>query len=92
MKSPALLKDPVRRKAIRNEIVADQKPAFGPVGLLKHGQWQRITMLHAPESPEVIGKTIQAIADERRQEPFDTYFDLIIENGHAARGDLRLYR
>jgi N-acyl-D-aspartate/D-glutamate deacylase len=79
-----LLNDPVRRKAIRNEIVADQKPAFGPVGLLKHGGWKRITMLHAPKSPEVIGKTIQDIADERRQEPFDTYFDLIIENGHAA--------
>jgi N-acyl-D-amino-acid deacylase len=79
-----LLNDPVRRKAIRNEIIADQKPAFGPVGLLKHGEWKRITMLHAPSSPEVIGKTIQDIAYERGQEPFDTYFNLIIENGHAA--------
>lgn len=79
-----LLKDTVRRQAIWQEIVNDQKPAFGPVGLLKHGQWQRITMLHAPMTQNVIGKTIQAIADERRQEPFDTYFDLIIENGHAA--------
>ncbi len=79
-----LLKDADKREAIRKEIVADQKPAFGPVGLLKHGQWQRITMLHASKSLGIIGKTIQAIAEERGLEPFDTYFDLIIENGHSA--------
>jgi N-acyl-D-amino-acid deacylase len=83
-KIAALLRDPVRRLTIRNEIVEDRKPAFGPVGLLKHGQWQRITMLHAPESPDIVGKTIQVIAKERGQDPFDTYFDLIIENGHQA--------
>ena len=80
----ALLRDPVKRSEIRKEIIADLKPAFGPVGLLKHGQWQRITMLHAPKNPKVIGKTIQSIAQERSQDPFDTYFDLIIENGHDA--------
>jgi len=80
----AMLQDPEKRSAIRNEIVEDRKPAFGPVGLLKHGQWQRITMLHAPKNPEVIGKTIQAIANERSRDPFDTYFDLIIENGREA--------
>jgi N-acyl-D-aspartate/D-glutamate deacylase len=80
----ALLRDPVKRSEIRKEIIDDRKPAFGPVGLLKHGQWQRITMLHAPNTPEVIGKTIQSIAQERSQDPFDTYFDLIIKNGHEA--------
>jgi N-acyl-D-amino-acid deacylase len=79
-----LLKDPVKRREIRMQIVEDCKPAFGPVGLLKHGQWQRITILHAPLSPEVVGKTIQAIAEQRDQDAFDTYFDLIIENGHEA--------
>ena len=80
----ALLRDPVKRLEIRKEIVDDRKPAFGPTGLLKHGQWQRITMLHAPRTPEVIGRTIQAIAEERGCDPFDAYFDLIIENGHEA--------
>jgi N-acyl-D-amino-acid deacylase len=80
----AMLRDPDRRSEIRQEIVLDRKPAFGPVGLLKHAQWQRITLLHAPKSPDVIGKTIQTIAQERGRDPFDTYFDLIIENGHAA--------
>jgi N-acyl-D-amino-acid deacylase len=77
----ALLKDPETRSQIRNEIVEDRKPAFGPVGLLKHGQWQRITLLHAPQTPEVVGKTIQAIADQRQRAPFEVYFDLIVENG-----------
>lgn len=80
----ALLRDPAKRAAIRQEIVADLKPAFGPVGLLKHGQWQRVTMMYAPKSPEVIGKTIQVIAQERGRDPFDTYFDLILANGHKA--------
>ena len=79
-----LLRNPTRRAEIRDEIVGDRKPAFGPVGLLKHGQWQRITMLHAPKSPQVVGKTISTIAQERGSDPFDVYFDLIAENGHDA--------
>jgi N-acyl-D-amino-acid deacylase len=79
-----LLQDPAKRAEIRQEIIADRKPAFGPVGLLKHGQWQRITMMQAPKSPEVVGRTIQVIAKERGRDPFDTYFDLIITNGHKA--------
>jgi N-acyl-D-amino-acid deacylase len=80
----ALLSDPEKRRAIRSEIVEDKKPAFGPVGLLKHGQWHRITILHAPNNPDAVGKTIRAIAAERGGDPFETYFDLIIANGHQV--------
>jgi N-acyl-D-amino-acid deacylase len=80
----ALLRDPITRKAIRDEIVLDRKPAFGPVGLLKHGQWQRITILHAPNTPDLVGETIQSIAQARGQAAFDVYFDLIVENGHQV--------
>ena len=79
-----LLRDPISRQRIQEEIVADQKPAFGPVGLLKHAQWQRITILHAPQSPQAVGKTVAQLAGERGCEPFDVYFDLIVENGAAA--------
>jgi N-acyl-D-amino-acid deacylase len=79
-----LLSDPALRQRIRRKIIEDRKPAFGPVGLLKHAQWQRITMLHAPKTPQVIGKSVQEIADERQQDPFEVYFDLIVENGHEA--------
>jgi N-acyl-D-amino-acid deacylase len=80
----ALLRDPNTRRQIREEIILDRRPAFGPVGLLKHGQWHRITILHAPKSPDVVGKTIETIAHERGHDPFDVYFDLIIANGHDA--------
>jgi N-acyl-D-amino-acid deacylase len=79
-----LLSNPVMRQKICAEIIQDKKPAFGPVGLLKHAQWQRIIMLHAPQNPEVVGKTIEAVARERQREPFETYFDLIVSNGHQA--------
>jgi len=80
----ALLRDPDTRCQIREEIVLDRRPAFGPAGLLKHGQWHRITILRAPKNPDAIGKTIETIARERDREPFDVYFDLIVENGHDA--------
>jgi N-acyl-D-amino-acid deacylase len=80
----AMLSDLARRAEIKTEIINDQRPAFGPAGLLKHGQWKRIIMLNAPHSPDVIGLSIQAIGEKRGCEPFDAYFDLIIENGEDA--------
>ena len=80
----ALLHDPDARRQVREEIVGDRRPAFGPAGLLKHGRWERITILHAPQSPDVVGQTIAAIARERGVDAFDVYFDLIVENGDAV--------
>jgi N-acyl-D-amino-acid deacylase len=82
----ALLCDAETRAQIQHEILLDRRPAFGPAGLLKHGQWQRITILQAPRTPTAVGKTIEAIARDRGQSPFDAYFDLIVENGHEAQG------
>jgi N-acyl-D-amino-acid deacylase len=67
------------RKRIRREIVEDKLPAFGPSGLLKHGRFDRMFILHAPEQKKLIGKTVQQVADDRGKDPFDTYFDLIVE-------------
>ena len=80
----ALLQDPLSRSQVRQEIVLDRRPAFGPSGLLKHAQWDRITILHAPEDPQVIGQTIAVLACEQNKDPFDIYFDLIVRNGHAV--------
>jgi N-acyl-D-amino-acid deacylase len=79
-----LLQDAEFRKQVKEEIILDRKPAFGPVGLLKHAQWHRITLLHAPKTPHVIGHSIAGLASERQQDPFEVYFDLIVENGSAA--------
>lgn len=80
----SLLRNPEARNQVREEIVLDRLPAFGPVGLLKHGQWERIVMLSAIATPEVVGKTIATLAQERGIDPFDVYFDLILQNGENA--------
>ncbi len=80
----ALLSDAEGRRRIRETIVLDRRPAFGPTGLLKHGQWQRITLLRAPHTPAAVGKTIDALAREEGRDPFDVYLDLIVDNGHEA--------
>jgi N-acyl-D-amino-acid deacylase len=77
----ALLQDPASRRRVREEIVLDRRPAFGPAGLLKHSRWERITVMHAPQSQSAVGKTIAALAHECGQDPFDVYFDLIVDNG-----------
>ena len=82
----ALLSDRDSRQSIREEIELDQRPAFGPASLLKHGQWQRITVLRAPSSEDAVGRTIEEIAQDLDREPFDVYLDLIVENGHEAEG------
>ncbi|MGC8960573.1 MAG: N-acyl-D-amino-acid deacylase family protein [Chloroflexia bacterium] len=80
----ALLADPEARRQIRREIVEEKRPAFGPAGLLRHGRWERITVFQAPYTPEAVGRTIAALAEERGRDPFDVYFDLIMANGSAA--------
>ena len=80
----ALLMDAVNREQIKQEIVADLHPAFGPAGLLKHGQWSRIVILEAPNTPDAGGKSIAVLANESGKDPFDVYFDLILSNGGMA--------
>jgi N-acyl-D-amino-acid deacylase len=80
----AMLRDPTARRQIRAEIVSDQRPAFGPAGLVRHGRWERITILHAPNTPEAVGQSIAALATAQGQDPFDTYLDLIVANGDRA--------
>jgi N-acyl-D-amino-acid deacylase len=82
----ALLADPGSRAQIREEIVNDRRPAFGPAGLLRHGRWERIILLHAPHTPELVGKSIAAVAAVRGEEPFDAYCDLILANGREVVG------
>jgi len=80
----AMARDPETRRQIEEEIVDDRLPGWGPAGLLRHRRFDRITIFQAPNTPQAVGKTIDAIARERGQEPFDVYFDLIVANGEEV--------
>lgn len=82
----AMLSDRQTRASIRDEIVNDNRPGFGPSGLLRHGRWERIFLLQAPQTPGMVGKSIAVLAQETGKEPFDVYFDLIVANGYSAVG------
>ncbi|OGS43934.1 MAG: hypothetical protein A3K76_05780 [Euryarchaeota archaeon RBG_13_57_23] len=74
-----LLKSKESRARIKKEIIEDRLPAFGPSGLLKHGLFDRIFIMHAPKQRKLEGKTIARIAKERRNDVFETYFDVLVE-------------
>ncbi|MBN1483225.1 MAG: D-aminoacylase [Chloroflexia bacterium] len=80
----ALLRDSTVRRQVREEIVADRRPAFGPAGLLKHGRWERITVLQAPQTPQAVGLSLETWAQQQDQDPFEAYFDLIVQNGDGV--------
>lgn len=73
------LKKRENRKRIKKEIVEDKLPAPGHAGLLKHGHFDRIFLMHVPGQERLEGKTIEQVAMQRHMDPFDVYFDLIVE-------------
>jgi len=81
-----LLADPASRKQIRADIEADLLPAFGPSGLVKHHRFDRIVIMEAPKQPDLVGQTVEQIARHRNRDPFETYFDLIVEEQDQVVG------
>ncbi|MFQ6123039.1 MAG: amidohydrolase family protein [Candidatus Heimdallarchaeota archaeon] len=73
------LKDQEQRGIIKEEILLDKRPAFGPSGLIVHGRWDRIFLLYCQKNKDIEGKTFAQIATLRNKDPFDVYFDLLIE-------------
>jgi len=79
------LSDPETRERIKKEIVKDKYPGPGYCGLVKHGRWDRIFLLHCEENKDLLGKSFEEIARiKRERDPFNAYFDLLIEEGGAS--------
>ena len=75
----AVLADPARRAALRREISGDDaRPGPGYAGLVRHGRFERIVILHAPDA-SLPGRSVADIAAQRGRDALDTYFDLIVE-------------
>ncbi len=73
------VKSKSNRARLKKEIIEDKLPAFGPSGLLKHGYFDRIFLMHCPKQKRLEGKTIAKVAKERGKDVFETYFDLMVE-------------
>lgn len=82
----SVISDMESREAVRREIVADEKPAFGPVGLLIHGLFDRIWILRNPGDISTEGKSVREIATERNCDDWNTFFDLIKSGGREVIG------
>ena len=81
-----LVRDPAKRRALREEIQADRKPGAGYVGLLVHGRFDRIWLLRCPLDPSKEGLTIADLAVRRGVDPWNAYFDVIVEERDRAVG------
>ena len=80
------LKDRKTREKIKQEIVDDKLPGPGYCGLVKHGRWDRIFLFKARKNKQLIGKSFEQIARIRGTDPFDAYFDVLIEDKGEASG------
>ena len=79
------LRNPKVRERIRQETLDDKLPGPGYAGLVKHGRWDRIFLLHATKNKSLIGKSFEEIAALRGKEPVDAYLDLLVEeDGNAS--------
>jgi N-acyl-D-amino-acid deacylase len=82
----ALLADKAERSNLRRAVETDELPGAGYTGLVKHGRFDRIVVLHAPNQPGLRGKTVAAIAAARGVDAFDTFLDLIVEEDDQIVG------
>jgi len=82
----ALLADRTERPNLRRAVETDALPGAGYTGLVKHGRFDRIVVLHAPRQPGLRGKTVADIAATRGADPFDTFLDLIAEEDDQVVG------
>ena len=82
----ALLADLTRRDEIRRAVKEDVLPGAGYTGVVRHGRFDRIVVLHAERHPELRGRSVAAVAADRDRDPFDTFLDLIVEEDDRIVG------
>lgn len=74
----ALLKDPQMRQKIRQEML-DPESEYENI-LLNAGDWSGVRICKSPNVPEAEGMIMTDYAKKVGKDPFDAYFDMMIEN------------
>jgi len=67
------------RRRIREDMMEEPVPGPGPCGLVKRGMWDQIIISSYP-TEELVGRTLADVADDRGVDPFEAYFDLLLES------------
>lgn len=73
------MRSPEDRRRIRIDMMEELVPGPGPCGLVKRGMWDQIIISSYP-TEKLVGRTLADIADERGVDPFEAYFDLLLES------------
>jgi N-acyl-D-amino-acid deacylase len=73
------LRDPVTRVKIREDMIREPIPGPGPCGLVKRGLWNMIFLSECNVNKGLIGKSFDEIARLRGKDPFEAYFDILLE-------------
>ncbi len=76
------LKDPAVRRKIREEIERSEDSSWE--NLIGGAGFENIVISASPRHPQFIGKSIAEIAKMTAKDPFDVYFDLVIEEQMEA--------
>ena len=76
------LKNSVVRRQIRQEIESSEDHSWE--NLIGGAGFENIIVSAAPRHPDFIGKSIAAIAEMTAKDPFDVYFDLVVEEQMEA--------
>ena len=82
----ALLSDPRERDGVRRAVHDDVLPGAGYTGLVRHGRFDRIVILHAGRHPDLRGRSVADVAALRGGDPLDTFLDLIVEEDDQIVG------
>ena len=78
----SILGNPLKREEVKREIIEDKIPGFGPIGLIKHGRWDKI-ILFKSKRKDLVGKSFDEISKMLSKDPFEFYFDMLIEEMDA---------
>jgi N-acyl-D-amino-acid deacylase len=70
----ARLRNPDNREKMKH----NPKPIWQLVTARK---WDKIVLLRSKKNKDLIGMTFEQIGKERRKDPYDAYFDLLLEEG-----------
>jgi len=80
------LGDPKTREKMKRDMIEEPIPGPGPAGLVKRNMWDQIMLSSCEKNNALIGKTFAEVAEMRKTDPFNAFFDVLKEEN--VSGDI----